>query len=147
MSNVSIIQFLLENMALHKSITMSSTHTSFQASYCNDGVIGQMCHTWSSLTGWVRIDLGGRQIVTCIIIHNRITTDLALRRRLSNTDLYVFDNEDPNDNRRLCAHIEDGEPLEVFARCTKPLFARNVELLQPSIGVNRAINICEISVY
>ena len=134
-------------MALQKPITISSViDPVYAASNCNDGIVDEICHTQGHPSNWLRIDLGGRKIITFMIINNRADTS-ANRRRLSNSDLYVFDNEDPNDNRRLCAHIEDGEPLIHLLRCTKPLFARNVELLQPVDGSNRFLNIREISVY
>ena len=140
-------------MALQKTVQMSSMAR--PGSHCTDGIYGpntNYCRTVGSInSNWIRIDLGSLKIITFLIIHNRVQLDdpvhYLLLERLSHTDIYVFDNEDPNDNRRLCSRIGDTAAWHYLARCTKPLLARNVELLQLGIGVNRPMNLAEIMVY
>ena len=140
-------------MALQKPVQMSSEFK--PGSHCTDGVYGtgsSFCHTYDSMNSWIRIDLGSLKIITFLTIHNRVNLNdpvnyLTILERLSHTDIYVFDNEDPNDNRRLCSRIGDTAAWHYLARCTKPLLARNVELLQLGIGVNRPMNLAEIMVY
>ena len=140
-------------MALNKVVQMSSRHTSFYGSHCTDGIYGKdsaskFCHTGGSVSSeWIRIDLGSRKIVTFLIIHNRFTENLDVLGRLSQIDINVFNNRDTKDNHRLCAHIGDTTAKVHFARCTKPLLARYVEMVQLNIGQVRAMNIAEIMVY
>ena len=98
-------------MALQKPVQMSSEFK--PGSHCTDGVYGtgsSFCHTYDSMNSWIRIDLGSLKIITFLTIHNRVNLNdpvnyLTILERLSHTDIYVFDNEDPNDNRRLCSRI------------------------------------------
>ena len=99
-------------MALQKTVQMSSMAR--PGSHCTDGIYGpntNYCRTVGSInSNWIRIDLGSLKIITFLIIHNRVQLDdpvhyLLILERLSHTDIYVFDNEDPNDNRRLCSRI------------------------------------------
>ena len=114
-----MLYFILENMALHKSVQMSSVLNAYHASFCTDGEYGpgtNICHSQESVSNWIRVDLGSLKIVTFVLIHNRHIHSLDALQRLSFTDVYVFNNEDPNDNRRFCAHIGQTSALAYLAR-------------------------------
>ncbi|XP_066916853.1 uncharacterized protein [Clytia hemisphaerica] len=139
---------LTENMAIHKPVLMAKTYGSNYGSHCTDGEFGpgsSFCTTGASKNEWIQIDLGSRKIITFLILHNRHTEDLNLLRRLSQTDINVFDS--PGNNQRFCTHIGDTVTLVYFAQCTKPLLARYVKLSQLDIGSRRYMSLAEIMVY
>ncbi|XP_066921772.1 uncharacterized protein [Clytia hemisphaerica] len=143
---------LTDNIALHKTVSMSSVLSNFVGSICTDGAYGlgvPFCHTGLAHSNWLRIDLGSLKIITFLVIHNRVNLNeyILILERLAHNNIYVFNNGNPNDNRRLCSRIGDTKAGVYMARCIKPLLARNVELLQLDIGFVRPMNLAEIMVY
>ena len=146
-------------MALNQNTTAISLHPNHLKGliYAVDGLYGDTeCKKISKLfatigvgsnpTAWFRINFGDWKHVQFVEIHNRITLDVSLMKRLSNTKVYVY-GETPTDNRRLCGEIVDGVNKVHYMVCkNQPLLGKGIELFQHDIGINRALNLCEVVV-
>ncbi|XP_066918057.1 uncharacterized protein [Clytia hemisphaerica] len=138
-----------KNIALHKNTVMSSELNYENVAWrATDGNFGEGCiSTHSALnmpTAWLRIDLGDWYIIRMIIIHNRDHSNAGVRARLSNTDIFVYD-QNPTDNRRFCGHITNGEKFVIEIPCSE--VAKGVELYLEETSEPRILNVCEVIVY
>ena len=108
---------------------MSSKFSNWYASWrAVDGEIGYDCiisHTALGMTtAWLRIDLGDWYTIRMIVVHNRVhSSNPGYAARLSNTDIFVYD-ENPDDNRRRCGQIIDVTKSVIEVPCSKAEIAK-----------------------
>lgn len=129
---------------------MLTTYGGYGASNAIDGINdcgGKYIHSLfdNEIENWLRIDFEEWKHVGIIEVYNRIK-NLNIKKRLSNTELYVF-GATPDENRQICYIIEDGGFDHFKRTCKKPLFGKGVELYQPPNGQGRILNLCEVIVY